>query len=48
MHSKIVEQGATAQVFRAPQHPYTRAVFDAAPGRQFDFGRFDETTTATR
>jgi peptide/nickel transport system ATP-binding protein len=33
----IVEQGATADVFAAPQHEYTRALFDAAPGRHQEF-----------
>src|SRR5262249_33799476 len=37
----VVEQGLTAEIFRAPQHPYTRALFDAAPGRGFEFGRFE-------
>jgi len=34
----IVEQGATADVFANPQHPYTRALFEAAPGRHQEFG----------
>jgi len=34
----IVEQGATSEVFANPQHPYTRALFEAAPGRHQEFG----------
>ena len=34
----IVEYGSATQVFGAPRHEYTRALFDAAPGRHFRFG----------
>jgi peptide/nickel transport system ATP-binding protein len=34
----VVEQGATAEVFAAPKHAYTRALFEAAPGRSVEFG----------
>jgi peptide/nickel transport system ATP-binding protein len=34
----VVEQGRTVDVFQNPQHPYTKALFEAAPGRAFAFG----------
>jgi len=35
---RVVEYGPAAQVFGAPRHAYTRALFEAAPGRDFAFG----------
>ena len=34
----IVEQGTAVEVFAAPKHEYTRALFEAAPGRDAEFG----------
>ena len=33
----VVEHGATADVFAEPQHDYTKALFEAAPGRHQEF-----------
>jgi peptide/nickel transport system ATP-binding protein len=42
MHKgEVVEEGTTAAVFAAPRHDYTRALFDSAPGRNFEFGKFE-------
>ncbi len=42
MHrGEVVEEGTTAAVFAAPQHAYTRALFDSAPGKNFEFGKFE-------
>jgi len=35
---RIVEYGPADQVFGAPRHEYTKSLFDAAPGRDFEFG----------
>jgi peptide/nickel transport system ATP-binding protein len=35
---KVVEYGRAEDVLLRPQHEYTRALFEAAPGRGFAFG----------
>jgi peptide/nickel transport system ATP-binding protein len=41
MHrGKVVEYGPAGEIFAAPKDDYTRALFAAAPGKDWDFGRF--------
>ncbi|CEJ09896.1 Glutathione import ATP-binding protein GsiA [bacterium YEK0313] len=35
----VVEHGRTVDIFASPQHSYTKALFEAAPGRHFEFAR---------
>jgi peptide/nickel transport system ATP-binding protein len=35
---RIVEYGPAREIFLAPRHEYTRALFAAAPGRGYAFG----------
>jgi peptide/nickel transport system ATP-binding protein len=35
---RVVEYGTAQDVFGAPRHAYTQALFAAAPGREFAFG----------
>jgi peptide/nickel transport system ATP-binding protein len=37
---EVVEAGPAAEIFTRPRHDYTRALFDAAPGRGWTFGKF--------
>ena len=36
----VVEFGDAVEVFGNPQHEYTKSLFDAAPGRDWEFGSF--------
>ncbi len=38
LNGQVVEYGCAADIFAAPRHDYTRALFDAAPGRGCSFG----------
>ena len=39
MHKgEVVEEGSTTEVFANPREDYTKALFDAAPGRGYQFG----------
>jgi peptide/nickel transport system ATP-binding protein len=41
MHEgRVVEYGPAAEVFGHPQNDYTKSLFAAAPGKDWDFGRF--------
>ncbi|MDF1585822.1 ABC transporter ATP-binding protein [Marinimicrococcus flavescens] len=37
---QVVEYGDAQEVFADPRHAYTKALFEAAPGRDFAFGQF--------
>ena len=37
----VVEQGKSSEVFKNPKHSYTQELFNAAPGRNFNFGEFE-------
>lgn len=37
-NGEVVEYGAAGDIFNNPQQDYTKALFDAAPGRNWDFG----------
>src|ERR1700753_770462 len=39
-NGRIIEQGPAAEVLTHPKQAYTRALLDAAPGRQWDFANF--------
>jgi peptide/nickel transport system ATP-binding protein len=37
---RIVEQGPAAKILTRPEQPYTKQLFEAAPGRDWDFANF--------
>jgi peptide/nickel transport system ATP-binding protein len=39
-HGKVVEYGPAGAIFTDPQHAYTKALFAAAPGRNWEFAKF--------
>jgi len=41
---RVVEYGPAEEIFLRPRHEYTQALFEAAPGRGFDFGSSSGTT----
>jgi peptide/nickel transport system ATP-binding protein len=44
-HGRVVEHGEVAQIFADPRHAYTRALIEAAPGRHWNFGAFEDAVT---
>ena len=36
----MVEYGPAGEMFANPKDDYTKSLFAAAPGKDFDFGRF--------
>jgi peptide/nickel transport system ATP-binding protein len=42
----VVEYGRTGALFANPQHDYTKSLFDAAPGRSWNFGVFENAAPA--
>ncbi|PPR15062.1 MAG: Oligopeptide transport ATP-binding protein OppD, partial [Alphaproteobacteria bacterium MarineAlpha9_Bin7] len=36
---EIVEQGPVSRIFMDPDHDYTKRLFEAAPGRSWDFSK---------